>query len=747
MSRMSAASRRPGRRPPGGAAERARPVELVWAATVGLVLADSSVVTLALPDILRRFETTVFGVSWVLTAFNIVLALAVVPAARLSAGRGATGAARVWAGGVAVFAAASLLCTLAPAIGVLIVGRCLQGLGGACVIAGAIELLARSRGSHAAAASAWGGAGLVGLAVGPAAGGLLTELISWQAIFALQVPVAFVAVLAARPPVGAAERGSAGALRLAPELALGLVSAGLTGALFLLVIMLTEGWGHSPLEAALIVSAMPAATVVVGVLIRRLAESGPVMAAGAVALAGGLAALGLLPDAAPVWTLVPQTLIGVGIALALPGLTGRALGGADPAGHRAAGTIAARHAGIVLGLLLLTPLFTAELGDQQRAAERSGTALILDAALSPQTKLALGAAIDERIDRADGRLPDLAPAFREVTPPPEALREYAGLQRRLADEVDKAATHAFSAVFLVAAALALLAVAPIGPPRPRRSAPVVAAAAASAGLVGAYLALGGAGYQPLEPADPCQARPVEQLRASDQIMERIALSALDGAACRLQVTREELVLALASEEARAEFAERHRIGTEAMDQAVRSGLDRSIDDARRMGAISSLEAELLDGAVGALPVRTLIDALQSAPGRRALDFLLELLQAAGERGREAGVGPSAGLGTRARCGAASWRLGQLERSPTSAITAGVRTERTRNASISRPTASTKASCWKAVTGTRASAANEAASTRPAAEIACEAPLPAAMIASSSERLPASLQMRPTRKML
>ena len=104
------------------------------------------------------------------------------------------------------------------------------------MIAGAIELLARSRGSHARAAAAWGAAGLIGLAVGPAAGGLLTELISWQAIFAVQVPVV-VLVVAARPVRGTAERGRPGRSELAPELALGLVSAGLAGALFLLVVL------------------------------------------------------------------------------------------------------------------------------------------------------------------------------------------------------------------------------------------------------------------------------------------------------------------------------------------------------------------------------------------------------------------------------------------------------------------------------------------------------------------------------
>lgn len=62
----------------------------------------------------------------------------------------------MWAAGVVTFALASLLCAVAPTIAVLIVGRCAQAVAGACVIAGAIELLARSRGSHTQAAAAWG---------------------------------------------------------------------------------------------------------------------------------------------------------------------------------------------------------------------------------------------------------------------------------------------------------------------------------------------------------------------------------------------------------------------------------------------------------------------------------------------------------------------------------------------------------------------------------------------------------------
>jgi predicted MFS family arabinose efflux permease len=608
-----------------------RASELVWAGTVGLVLADSAVVTLALPDILRRFDTTVLGVSWVLTAFNLVLALSMLPAAWLATRHAAADARAVWSAGMIGFATASLVCAIAPTETILILGRCAQAVAGACVIAGAIELLARSRGSHARAAAVWGAAGVVGLAVGPAAGGLLTELISWEAIFAVQVPVAALVVVTASAPAGAVEQGTPGRPRLAPELALGLISAALTGALFLLVIMLTEGWKLSPLEAAVVVSAMPVATAVARRLTRGVDHSTAVMAAGAVALAGGLAALGLVPRAAPVWTLAPQAFIGVGIALALPGLTARALAGADPAGRRAAGTIAARHLGIVLGLVVLTPIFSSQLADQQDAAERSGTALILDARLSPATKIALGDAIADRIERAGGRLPDLAPAFDALTPPAEARPEYERLEARLAEEVDKAATHAFSLVFLIAAAIALLAVVPIaagGSVSVRRSAvAVVAALASSAGLGGAYLALGGASYEPLAVADPCAQRPVEELRrSSSSVLERIALSTLDGAACRLRVPREELAIALTSEEARAEFAAEHRLSEEAIDDAVRSGLRRAIDDAVRLDMISSLEATLLRQAVDVLPVPVLMDALRSSAGKSILEVLTDLLR-------------------------------------------------------------------------------------------------------------------------
>ncbi len=601
----------------------------VVALVVAIVLADSSVVTLALPGILHEFRADVTDVAWVLTSFNLMLALVALPAAAIVRRGGAIAA---WRLGIVAFAAASLACALAPSLGVLVAARCAQAIGGAAVIAAALELLAAERGRRAGA-RVWAAAGIAGAAIGPALGGALTELFSWQAIFAAQVPLALVVALR---PLTRGVRASPlatpdGAGTRAATVALALVSAALTAALFLLVILLTEGLGRSPLQAAAIVSVMPLAALATAVLARRrLRSPGPAAAAGAVALAGGLAALGLLPGAQTAWTIAPQILIGIGLGLTLPWLTERALGDTGAAAadggpallaRRGAWTIAARHAGVVAGLLILTPVFAAALQDEQLAAERAGSAKLLDARLSPALKISLAQAVAERIADSDGQLPDLQPAFDAQRPPPEDRRAYERLEADLTDEVQRAATHAFSTSFLVAAALALLALIPIAviggalSPGSLLSATMLAAA-----LAGTYVALGGGSYKPLSPRDPCQPRVWRETEDLSEVAEQIGLSALDGAACRLRVTREELALALASTDRRVTFLREHHISDRVLGAALRNGLHRAIADARRAGALTDPQASLARGAVDGLPLNALIDLARG--GKRALDALL-----------------------------------------------------------------------------------------------------------------------------
>ena len=122
---------------------------VVVALAVAIVLADSSVVTLGLPGVLREFRADVTDVAWVLTSFNLVLALVALPAAALVRRSSAIAA---WRLGIVAFAAASLACALAPSLGVLVAARCAQAIGGAAVIAAALELLVAQRGQRPARA-------------------------------------------------------------------------------------------------------------------------------------------------------------------------------------------------------------------------------------------------------------------------------------------------------------------------------------------------------------------------------------------------------------------------------------------------------------------------------------------------------------------------------------------------------------------------------------------------------------------
>src|SRR3954453_21867236 len=108
------------------------------ALTVGCVLADSAVVTLALPEILRRLGGTVPQVAWVLIAFNLVLALVVVPAAWTCSHHDP---APLCGAGITVFAAGSATCAFARSMDVLIAARCVQAFGGAFALVGCLELL------------------------------------------------------------------------------------------------------------------------------------------------------------------------------------------------------------------------------------------------------------------------------------------------------------------------------------------------------------------------------------------------------------------------------------------------------------------------------------------------------------------------------------------------------------------------------------------------------------------------------
>ena len=222
------------------------------------------------------------------------------------------------------FAAASADAGLAPTMALLIGLRAVQGAAAAVVLVAAFELLTDDR-HERSGRKMWTAAAIFGAAIGPALGGAVTELLDCRAIFLAQAPVVAAAALICR---------SAASARTAPQhttsfqrltvatVCLGLLSAALTGVLFLVVLLLISGWALSPLEAAAVVSTLPIA----GFLGTRVPCDVAARAiVGSTLVGAGVLSLAFLPTAAVAMTLVPQLIAGFGMGMALPALAGALL--------------------------------------------------------------------------------------------------------------------------------------------------------------------------------------------------------------------------------------------------------------------------------------------------------------------------------------------------------------------------------------------------------------------------------------
>ena len=152
--------------------------------------------------------------------------------------------------------------------------------------------------------------------------------------------------------------------------------------------------------------------------------------------------------------------MGAGLGLTIAALTDQALRGRSPQAVHGGWTIASRHAGIVLGLLLLTPLFSAQLTKNEGDAKRAGTAILLDSRIPPLEKIGVAQDVLRAIDHSGGRLPDVrAPLAKRFHG--EHGSEYRRVSRTLQDQLERAVTSAFGWPFLLASALALVGVAVI----------------------------------------------------------------------------------------------------------------------------------------------------------------------------------------------------------------------------------------------------------------------------------------------
>jgi hypothetical protein len=143
---------------------------------------------------------------------------------------------------------------------------------------------------------------------------------------------------------------------------------------------------------------------------------------------------------------------------------------------------------------------------------------------------------------------------------------------------------------------------------------VVGSILASLVLVGAYLAAGGSSYEPKQVQNPCQPRSWSDPQTLGQIANQFTISALDGAACQLGVSRETLARALATPEGRERFTERYGIDDEKLARAIRAGLVRAVDDAEEAGALPPLIALGLRRVVQSIPLDQAIEIINDAQG-------------------------------------------------------------------------------------------------------------------------------------
>ncbi|HEY1322053.1 MAG TPA: MFS transporter, partial [Streptosporangiaceae bacterium] len=166
----------------------------ICCASALVVVMDISIVNVALPAIQRDLHASESGLQWTVDAYTLVLAsfLVLAGSAADRAGR-----RRVFLIGLATFGLGSMLCGLAPSIGLLIAARVLQAVGGTMLNPVAMAIVAATFPDPAGRARAIGVFGSVtglALALGPVLGGALVDGLGWHAIFWVNVPVVAAAI-------------------------------------------------------------------------------------------------------------------------------------------------------------------------------------------------------------------------------------------------------------------------------------------------------------------------------------------------------------------------------------------------------------------------------------------------------------------------------------------------------------------------------------------------------------------------
>jgi EmrB/QacA subfamily drug resistance transporter len=150
---------------------------------------DNNIVNVAIPDIQRSLHLSVAGIEWIVSGYILTFAGLLLAGGRLA---DAYGRRRLFLIGLAVFTGASLMAGLAGSVTALVAARAVQGVGAALVTPTTLAIISATfieKRQRNMAVGVWSAVGALALAVGPLLGGLLTQHVSWEWIFYINVPV------------------------------------------------------------------------------------------------------------------------------------------------------------------------------------------------------------------------------------------------------------------------------------------------------------------------------------------------------------------------------------------------------------------------------------------------------------------------------------------------------------------------------------------------------------------------------
>ena len=212
-----------------------------------IVSMDATIVNVAIPSIRTDLGATASQLQWVIDVYTLVLASLLM----LSGAMGDRfGRRRVFQAGLLIFAIGSLLCSLAPGIDALIAARLVQAVGGSMLNPVALSIISQvftGRVERARALGIWGSVVGISMALGPTVGGLLIHLISWRAVFWINLPICLAAIVLTA--IFVPETRSATMRNIDPVGQL-LAVVFLFGAVFTLIEGPALGWGNGRVIAA-----------------------------------------------------------------------------------------------------------------------------------------------------------------------------------------------------------------------------------------------------------------------------------------------------------------------------------------------------------------------------------------------------------------------------------------------------------------------------------------------------------------